>query len=132
MFHHGRWETHIWFHPALNKFVHPGCSHFDDGATSKIDDVLFEQGRQQKTVLWGQVHNFKNTYASQVQGTYVRRSLQRKCFKLPTLLKNLIYLKTFKTSYFWQTCPEFVSLSSCPVTTAHVQTVRQMMISENM
>ena len=42
---HGRWETYIWFHPALNKYVYPGCSHFDNGATSKIDDVLFEHGR---------------------------------------------------------------------------------------
>ena len=41
---HGRWETYIWFHPALNKYVYPGCSHFDNGATSKIDDVLFEHG----------------------------------------------------------------------------------------
>ena len=42
---HGRWETYIWFHPALNKYVYPGCSHFDNGATSKIDDVFFEHGR---------------------------------------------------------------------------------------
>ena len=34
---HGSWETYIWFHPALNKYVYPGCSHFDD--------VLFEHGR---------------------------------------------------------------------------------------
>ena len=31
--------------PALNKYVYPGCSHFDNGATSKIDDILFEDGR---------------------------------------------------------------------------------------
>ena len=30
------------FGSALNKYVYPGCSHFDNGATSKIDDVLFE------------------------------------------------------------------------------------------
>ena len=32
------------FGPSCTEFVYPGCWHFDNGATSKIDDVLFEDG----------------------------------------------------------------------------------------
>ena len=32
------------FGPFCTEFVNPGCWHFDNGATSKIDDVLTEQG----------------------------------------------------------------------------------------
>ena len=37
-------ELHL-VHPALNtEFVYPGCWHFDNGETSKFDDVLLEHG----------------------------------------------------------------------------------------
>ena len=32
------------FGPSCTEFVYPGCWHFDNGATSKIDDVLTEHG----------------------------------------------------------------------------------------
>ena len=46
------------FGPSCTEFVYPGCWHFDNVATSKIDDVLTEHGgllriltRAPKTVL---------------------------------------------------------------------------------
>ena len=32
------------FGPSCTEFVYPGCWHFDNGATSKIVDVLTELG----------------------------------------------------------------------------------------
>ena len=32
------------FGPSCTEFVYPECCHFDDGASSKIDDVLAENG----------------------------------------------------------------------------------------
>ena len=32
------------FGPSCTYFVYPGCLHFDNGETSKIDDVLTEHG----------------------------------------------------------------------------------------
>ena len=29
----------------MTEFVYSGCSHFDNGTTSRINDVLFEYGR---------------------------------------------------------------------------------------
>ena len=37
---HGRTE----FGPSCTVFVYTGCLHFDNGATSKFDDVLLEYG----------------------------------------------------------------------------------------
>ena len=30
--------------PSCNELVYPGCWHFDNGAASKIDNVLIEDG----------------------------------------------------------------------------------------
>ena len=42
--------TYQHWRPALNpsctEMFYPGCWHFDNGATSKVDDVLIEQGGQ--------------------------------------------------------------------------------------
>ena len=39
------WETYICiFGPSCTEFVYSGCWHFDNGATSKFDDVLLELG----------------------------------------------------------------------------------------
>ena len=32
------------FGPTCTEFIYPQCWHFDNGATSKIDDVLNEHG----------------------------------------------------------------------------------------
>ena len=32
------------FGPSCTELVFPGCCHFDNGAISKIDDVLIEHG----------------------------------------------------------------------------------------
>ena len=47
LFHHvlvymGDWRPT--FGPSCTEFVYSGCWHFDNGATSKIDDVLAEHG----------------------------------------------------------------------------------------
>ena len=40
-----KWESgRPAFDPSCTEFVYPGCLHFDNGATSKIDDVLTEHG----------------------------------------------------------------------------------------
>ena len=36
------WETYSW--SILHQFVYPGCWHFDNGAISKVDNVLLEHG----------------------------------------------------------------------------------------
>ena len=80
-------------------------------------------------MLFGEGLEIKITYDSQVQGTLVSHSMQRKSFKLPTLLKILIYFEILQNFLKWQTCREFVSQT---VTTEHVQTVRHNLILENM
>ena len=37
-------DLHLVLPPSCTEFVYPGCWHFDNCATSKIDDDLIEQG----------------------------------------------------------------------------------------
>ena len=32
------------FGPSCTEFVYPGCWHFDNGATGKVDDVFLDHG----------------------------------------------------------------------------------------
>ena len=57
------------FGSSYNEFVFPGCWHFDNGATSKIDDIHIELGGLPH-VLPLNVHLF---YGGQVEGTILAR-----------------------------------------------------------
>ena len=62
---HGRTE----FGPSCTVFVYTGCLHFDNGATSKFDDVLLEHGGLPH-VLSLAVH--LHFFAGQVEGTILK------------------------------------------------------------
>ena len=60
------------FGPSCTEFVYPGCWHFDNGATSKFDDVLLEHGGLPHVLpLAVQMEFF---LGRQVQGTILRCS----------------------------------------------------------
>ena len=63
------WKTYVW--STLHSFLYPGCWHFDNGATSKFDDVLLEHGGLPH-VLPLAVH--LNFLVGQVEGTFLRCS----------------------------------------------------------
>ena len=76
----------------LNFFLILGAS-LSESLSSHLTPSLATLCDHLGTVLGGQVLYFKNTYGSQVKGTFVRRSRQRRSFKLPTFLKILIYFE---------------------------------------
>ena len=67
LFHNGRSA----FGPSCTEFVYPGCWHFDNGATSKIEDVLTEHGGLLHVLPFA-VH-LKYFFAGKVGGTILSK-----------------------------------------------------------
>ena len=58
------------FGSSYNEFVFPGCWHFDNGATSKIDDIHIEHGGLPHVLPL----NFHLSFGVQVDRTILRCS----------------------------------------------------------
>ena len=59
------------FSPSCTEFIYPGCWHFDNGATSKFDDVLLDHGGLPYVISLAVNLDF---FGGQVEGTILRCS----------------------------------------------------------
>ena len=58
---------------GCTEFVYPGCWHFDNGAASKIDDVLTEHGGLPQVLIL--TFHLDFLFCGQVQGVPKKRGI---------------------------------------------------------